>query len=110
MVQLIYKHVIRAAESSDILLKMVENPITKHLPMNRSVVELTKEGPLVPLNEFVQKYKETDEVVFVIGGFAHGHVNVDYSTEKLAISEFPLSAAAVAARVTAAFEGVWGVM
>ena len=74
------------------------------------MIELTKEAVLQPINEFVKKFEPLDEVVFVIGGFAHGHINIDYSTEKAAISEYPLSAAAVGARVCQAFETLWGVL
>ncbi|CAL6034050.1 Ribosome_biogenesis protein NEP1 [Hexamita inflata] len=112
MVQLLYKHQIRAAETNEILMRLIAGPITKHLPMNKPVVELEYEqgSKIVPINEYVQKFKEEEEVVFVIGGFARGNVEIDYSTEKTAISQYPLSAAAVAARVTAAFENLWGVI
>lgn len=85
-------------------MKLIENPITKHLPLNKPVVSLSVQSKLVNLNEYVLKFKNQDEVIFVVGGFAHGHLDINYATEEISISQYPLSAAAVAARVTAAFE------
>lgn len=111
MVQLLHKKTIRATDSSEILLQLVKSPITQHLPKNVPVVELSVNAPLVRLKEYVStRFKDTDKVIFVIGGFAHGHLKIDYGTDKVAISEYPLSAAAVGARVCEAFEEFWGVL
>lgn len=52
----------------------------------------------------------SDPVVFVVGAFAHGKVSVEYTEKMVSISNYPLSAALTCAKVTTAFEEVWGVI
>lgn len=51
-----------------------------------------------------------DPIVFVVGAFAHGSVNVDYTEKMVSISNYPLSAALTCAKLTTAFEEAWGII
>lgn len=54
--------------------------------------------------------KEPDEpVALVIGAFAHGNVDVDYTEGSFAISKYPLSAALACSKLCDAFEEAWEV-
>lgn len=51
-----------------------------------------------------------DPVVFVIGAHARGSDVVDYADQYICFSNYPLSAALTCAKVTSAFEQLWGVL
>ncbi|KAG9344934.1 hypothetical protein JZ751_009474 [Albula glossodonta] len=53
---------------------------------------------------------EEGPATLVIGAFAHGSVNVDYTEKTVSISNYPLSAALTCAKLCSAFEEVWGVL
>lgn len=80
---------------------MVKGPIQKLLPLNCPVVMLEYTQKLQDLNEFVGEVTggERMPVCFVIGGFAKGDLSIDYATKSISISQYPLSAGAVASRV-----------
>ncbi|XP_060092846.1 ribosomal RNA small subunit methyltransferase NEP1 [Heteronotia binoei] len=108
MVQLLHKFSVRAADGPQKLLKVIKNPVTDHLPVgcmkigtSFSVPAVTDVRDLVPA---------TDPVAIVVGAFAHGSVNVDYTEKTVSISNYPLSAALTCAKITTAFEEMWGVV
>ncbi len=110
MVQLLHKMKIRAVDGNKALLKVVKNPITRHLPPRARVFALEVDGTLVDAHEFVPALPDTDPVVFVLGAIAHGNISVDYAEAKLSFSEYPLSGACAVSRVLGAFERKWGVI
>jgi len=110
MVQLLHKMKIRAADGNKTLLKVVKNPITRHLPPNARVFGASVTGTLVNIHDFVPALKDDEPVVFVLGGFAHGHVAPDYAEAMLSFSEYPLSGACAVGRLFSAFENKWGII
>lgn len=90
------------------LLKVIANPITKHLPvgvkkitMSVSADKISNPRDLVP--------KGNEPIVMIIGAMAHGKIDVDFSEECISISKFPLSAALTCTKICSAFEEVWEV-
>jgi rRNA small subunit pseudouridine methyltransferase Nep1 len=88
---------------------VIKNPITNHLPvgckkytMSFSSKKVENCRQLVPSGE--------EPIALVVGAFAHGNVNVDYTEETISISNFPLSGALTCAKLCTAFEEVWGVV
>ncbi|VDP12875.1 unnamed protein product [Soboliphyme baturini] len=116
MVQLLMKFSIRAADSSQRLLKVVvsafsftviKNPVENYLPVGCKkystsvhVEKLTTLRDIVP---------PEDPVVIVVGAISHGQIAQDYCEETLKISSFPLSAATTCAKICDAFEEGWGI-
>lgn len=49
-------------------------------------------------------------VVFVIGAMSHGKINIDYTSEEISISQYPLSGSVACGKVCAAFERFYGVV
>lgn len=47
--------------------------------------------------------------VFIVGAHSHGQASVPYADRWISISDFPLSAACVLARITGALEEAWGI-
>uniref|UniRef100_A0A1B0CFF0 18S rRNA (pseudouridine-N1)-methyltransferase n=1 Tax=Lutzomyia longipalpis TaxID=7200 RepID=A0A1B0CFF0_LUTLO len=108
MVQLLNKFCVRAdSETGEKLLKVIKNPITNHLPAGCTKITMSFTGRLVGnCRELVPKDKP---IVLVVGAFAHGNVDVDYTEEGVSISKFPLSAALTCTKLCNAFEEVWEV-
>ncbi|XP_058449954.1 ribosomal RNA small subunit methyltransferase NEP1 [Malaya genurostris] len=109
MVQLLHKFSIKASDSPQKLMRVIKNPITNHLPvgcrkfaMSFSAAKVQHPKELVP---------EKDEpVVFAIGSFAHGNLNLSYTEGSISISNYPLSAALTCTKLCSAFEESWGIL
>ncbi|XP_072334808.1 ribosomal RNA small subunit methyltransferase NEP1 [Scyliorhinus torazame] len=108
MVQLLHKLSVRAADGPQKLLKIIKNPVTDHLPVGcRKIGTTFHTDEVVRLQDLVPK---EESAVFVIGAFAHGSINVDYTERQVSISSYPLSAALTCAKICTAFEEAWGVV
>ncbi len=73
MAQCLKKYRIRAAKTSDTLMRVVKNPVTDHFPPNTKVVSLSTEGSLVNLHKYVRRHKFDGPVAFVIGAVSIGN-------------------------------------
>ncbi|XP_028833792.1 ribosomal RNA small subunit methyltransferase NEP1 [Denticeps clupeoides] len=108
MVQLLHKLSVRAADGPQRLLRTIRNPVSDHLPpgcpriaTSFSVGDAVCPRSLVPGD---------GPAAVVIGAFAHGTVNVDYTEKTVSISNYPLSAALTCTKICSAFEEVWSVL
>eukprot|EP00903_Cladosiphon_okamuranus_P010521 g9951.t1 len=112
MVQLLHKLKIRAAGDSTMLLKVVKNPVTRHLPPGCKTFGLSVEGTLYNPNHFAAQLPDDTPIVFYIGAMASGHLTKDENPEieeMIAISEYPLSGAAAISRLIGGIENHWGI-
>lgn len=136
--QLLQKLSVRASNGgggSDKLLKVVKGPVSTHLPPGCPRVALSRVAPdSVSLRDFVRQEltsgagtgRRTAESngsgagasastsnnvtpVFIVGAHSHGQASVPYADRWISISDFPLSAACVLARITGALEEAWGI-
>ncbi|XP_040834765.1 ribosomal RNA small subunit methyltransferase NEP1 isoform X1 [Ochotona curzoniae] len=108
MVQLLHKLSVRAADGPQKLLKVIKNPVSDHFPVG--CMKIGTSFSVSDVSDVRQLVPSTDPVVFVVGAFAHGKVSVDYAEKMVSISNYPLSAALTCAKLTTAFEEVWGVV
>eukprot|EP00483_Globobulimina_turgida_P006700 UN06710 len=73
MVQLLYQFRIKAKNSNEKLLKIIKNPITKHLPPNAPIIGTSKTGQLVDIHEWIptnyinKTFTRNKPIVFVFG-------------------------------------------
>ncbi|XP_020359319.2 ribosomal RNA small subunit methyltransferase NEP1 [Oncorhynchus kisutch] len=108
MVQLLHKLSVRAADGPQRLLKLIKNPVSDHLPPGCPCICTSfSSGEAVGARTVVP---EDGPATVVVGAFAHGAVNVDYTEKTVSISNYPLSAALTCAKMCSAFEEVWGVL
>ncbi|CRL05174.1 CLUMA_CG018012, isoform A [Clunio marinus] len=108
MVQLLHKFSVRANETSVRLLHVIKNPVTDHLPVGCKKITMSFSSKVVKnCRELVPAGDEA--IAMVIGAFAHGNLEVDYTEEAISISNYPLSAALTCTKLCSAFEEVWGV-
>lgn len=99
---------VRAADSTIKLMKVIKNPISDHLPVGCKKYVMSFTGKLVE-NPRELVPKEDEPVALVIGAFAHGNVDVDYTEGAFSISNYPLSAALACSKICNSFEEVWKV-
>jgi len=110
MVQLLYKLKIRASDGPDVLLKVIKNPVTQHLPTNALKFGTSVTGELINIADFIQPIKDDTPVVFTVGAHAHGPAEADWTEKLLALSQYPCSASVILGRICNAFEAKWGVL
>jgi rRNA small subunit pseudouridine methyltransferase Nep1 len=109
MVQLLHKFTVKANDSELRLLHVVKNPVTDHLPVGCRKIAMSFSSKTVKnCRELVPPGDEA--VTMVIGAFAHGNLNADYTEEDISISNYPLSAALTCTKLCSAFEEVWGIV
>ncbi|NP_001396710.1 ribosomal RNA small subunit methyltransferase NEP1 isoform 2 [Mus musculus] len=108
MVQLLHKLSVRAADGPQKLLKVIKNPVSDHFPVG--CMKIGTSFSVEDISDIRELVPSSDPVVFVVGAFAHGKVSVEYTEKMVSISNYPLSAALTCAKVTTAFEEVWGVI
>ena len=110
MVQLLHKLSIRAADTSQKLLKVIKNPVSNHLPAGcRKYCTSFSAEKVVHVNEFAVEHPDDEPLVVVIGAMAKGSVDVDYTDQLISISNYPLSAALTCSKFCSAFEDKWKV-
>jgi rRNA small subunit pseudouridine methyltransferase Nep1 len=108
MVQLLHKFAVKANESSTKLLHVIKNPVTNHVPVGCRKISMSFSSKVVKnCRDLVPT--ENEAIVLVVGAFAHGNLNVDYTEDEISISNYPLSAALTCAKLCSAFEEVWNV-
>jgi rRNA small subunit pseudouridine methyltransferase Nep1 len=73
---------------------------------------MSLDAPTVRISEWVKTLPEEQPIVMAIGAIAHGADNFgdEYVDEKIAISEYPLSAAGTCSKITCAFEDLWDIL
>ncbi|KAJ6636007.1 Ribosomal RNA small subunit methyltransferase NEP1 [Pseudolycoriella hygida] len=108
MVQLLHKMHVQATDSHVKLMKVIKNPIIDHLPVGCKKYVMSFTGKVTTCKELVPK--EEEPIALVVGAFAHGNVNVDYTEGAFSISNYPLSAALACSKLCNAFEEVWGIV
>mmetsp|Transcript_13873 Transcript_13873/g.24304 ORF Transcript_13873/g.24304 Transcript_13873/m.24304 type:complete len:231 (+) Transcript_13873:135-827(+) len=111
MAQLLQKLSIRSSNGPDKLLKVIKGPVTKHLPLDCLRIGFSWGAEIkVAMHEHVATLPDAKPIVFVVGAFAHGRIEAPWVDQNISVSEYPLSAAYVLARITTSFEQKWGIV
>lgn len=63
------------------------------------------------MDEFVEKLPQNKPILFVVGGVSKGNpaMEVDYTTDDICVSKYPLSAACCISKIMNSFENLWGI-
>ncbi len=110
MTQLLQKQSIRALNSSEILLRIIKNPVTQYLPFQTKIISTNEKATLVDLDKYLLEQNVNGNFAFVIGAISKGDLDIDYNTETISISSFPLSAGIVCSKICTAFEKYWDII
>ena len=118
MAELVDKHKIRAANSRDILLKVIANPISQYLPAGGKKIALSVNGKMQSVADLATEFGQdiTVPVTISIGAVSTGepseeeNFGAEYIESKVAISNYGLSAAVCCSKICDAFEQVWNIL
>ncbi|KAH9465003.1 hypothetical protein MJO28_001314 [Puccinia striiformis f. sp. tritici] len=112
MVQLLHQLSIRSTTGKEKLLKVIKNPISDHLPPNSHKITLSFDAPPVKVSEYVTTIPSDKHLVVFVGAMAHGDDDfADHLVdEKIAISQYSLSASVACGKFCCAVEDHWGIL
>jgi len=80
------------------------------LPANAQIFALSREGEIKKkAKELANLVEEDRPCVFVVGAFAHGRLEIEYTDKTVSISDLPLSAACCISKLTNAVEDKWDI-
>lgn len=98
--------------SQEKLLKVIPNPITDHLPPNCRKVTLSFDSELVRVREYVERLKPKESICVFVGAMAKGADTFadEFVDEKIAISNYSLSASVACSKFCHAAEDVWDII
>ncbi|TKY69274.1 Ribosomal RNA small subunit methyltransferase NEP1 [Spatholobus suberectus] len=108
IMELLQKSSVWAKDTNEILLHVVEEPITLHLPVNSHIVGLSYTSEkLVDLEAYVSDWSNDLSPVFVVGTMVNGKVKGDYMHDYISVSEYPLAAKYCLGMICEALEQKW---
>jgi len=113
MVQLLHRLKIRSADGDDTLLKVIKNPMSRHLPAGIRCYGFSAGGTLYNPAAFATQLPTDVPIMFVFGAMAAGSIKQadhPYMTDVVSISEYPLSGVVAINRVMGAIEASWGIV
>ena len=111
MVQLLHKLSIRSENSKEVLLKVIKNPITDHLPTKCRKVTLSFDAEVKRVQDYVSTLNEDESICVFVGAMARGKDNFadEFVDEKIGLSDYPLSASVACSKFCHGCEDVWGI-
>ncbi|KAJ0169005.1 Ribosomal RNA small subunit methyltransferase NEP1 [Colletotrichum tanaceti] len=111
MVQLLHRLSIRSTNSQEKLLRVIQNPITDHLPPNCRKVTLSFEAPLVHVRDYIDTLGPKESVCVFVGAMAKGADTFadGLVDEKISISNYSLSASVACSKFCHAAEDSWDI-
>jgi rRNA small subunit pseudouridine methyltransferase Nep1 len=113
IVQLLHRLKIRSSDGRDTLLKVIKNPMSRHLPPGVRCYGFSQGGTLYNPMNLARSLPDDAPIMFVIGAMASGSIKKEdhpYMTEFISISEYPLSGVVAINRVLGALENHWGIV
>ncbi|PON31128.1 hypothetical protein TGAM01_v200548 [Trichoderma gamsii] len=112
MVQLLHRLSIRSTTSNEKLLRVIQNPITDHLPPNCRKVTLSFDAEVVRVREYMEALNPKESICVFVGAMAKGADTFADSIvdEKISISNFSLSASVACSKFCHAAEDAWDIL
>ncbi|KAL4350804.1 hypothetical protein AHAS_Ahas10G0178600 [Arachis hypogaea] len=105
MAELLQKFSIKSKGKRGKLLRLIENPVTQHLPVNSRKIGLSVSSPkAVQINDYLAAANQDENLVFVVGAMAHGKIDAEYVDDFISVSALPLSAGTCLRRICVALE------
>ncbi|KAI6359650.1 18S rRNA pseudouridine methyltransferase [Pyricularia oryzae] len=112
MVQLLHRLSIRSTNSQEKLLRVIQNPITDHLPPHCRKVTLSFDAPVVRVRDYIDSLDSKESICVFVGAMAKGADNFadEYVDEKIGISHYSLSASVACSKFCHAAEDCWDIL
>ena len=105
---------IRSADGKDTLLKVIKNPISRHIPAGARCFGFSHKGQVYNPSHFAAALPDDVPIVLVFGACPVGSISLEAhpylgATGLVSISEYPLSGVVAINRVLGAIENHWGI-
>jgi rRNA small subunit pseudouridine methyltransferase Nep1 len=112
MVQLLHRLAIRSTNSQEKLLRVIQNPITDHLPPKCRKVTLSFDAPVVRVREYIDALEPDESICVFVGAMAKGPDSFadSFVDEKISISNYSLSASVACSKFCHAAEDSWDII
>lgn len=112
MVQLLHRLSIKSTNSQEKLLRVINNPITDHLPPKCRKITLSFDAPAVRVRNYIDALDPDESICVFVGAMAKGPDNFAdaYVDEKISISNFSLSASVACSKFCHAAEDAWDIL
>lgn len=112
MVQLLHRLSIKSTNSQEKLLRVINNPITDHLPPKCRKITLSFDAPAVRVRNYIDALDSDESICVFVGAMAKGPDNFAdaYVDEKISISNFSLSASVACSKFCHAAEDAWDIL
>ncbi|KAG8379062.1 hypothetical protein BUALT_Bualt07G0049200 [Buddleja alternifolia] len=108
MLELLEKSRIRTNDTNEILMRVVEEPVTRHLPSNSRIIGISKtSSKLVDINRYVNSASDDMHLVFVVGASAKEEINHQYTDDIISVTKYPLEPQACTDLICRALERKW---
>ncbi|KAL5723374.1 rRNA small subunit pseudouridine methyltransferase Nep1 [Ranunculus cassubicifolius] len=110
MLELLQKSSIKAKDTEEKLLSVLQQPVTRHLPENSRIIGLSYSSEkLVNLKEYVAKMNDDVNLVFVVGAMTQGTIDKNYLDDFISASSYPMSASRCVGVICQALEKKWNI-
>lgn len=107
MLELLEKSRIRTNDTHETLMRVVEEPLTRHLPANSRIIGISKRSPkLVDVANFVNATSDDTHLVFVVGMSKSGEINQPH-TDVISVTDYPVDATTCIDLICGACEEKW---
>jgi len=112
MVQLLHRQTIKSVNSEEQLLRLIKGPVTDHLPPNCRKVTLSFDADVVRVRDYVESLSAHESICVFVGAMAKGADTFadGIVDEKIAISNYSLSASVACSKFCHAAEDVWDII
>lgn len=112
MVQLLHRLSIRSTNSQEKLLRVIQNPISDHLPPNCRKVTLSFDAEVARCRDYIENLKPNESICVFVGAMAKGADTFadQFVDEKISISNYSLSASVACSKFCHAAEDAWDVL
>ncbi|KAL1900408.1 18S rRNA pseudouridine methyltransferase [Ceratocystis pirilliformis] len=112
MVQLLHRLSIRSTNSQEKLLRVIQNPITDHLPPNCRKVTLSFDSEIVHVRDYIESLDPAESCCVFVGAMAKGNDDFadEWVDEKISISNYSLSASVACSKFCHAAEDAWKIL
>jgi len=112
MVQLLHRLSIRSTTSQEKLLRVIQNPITDHLPPKCRKVTLSFEASVMRARDYMDTLEPDESICVFVGAMAKGPDTFadGIVDDKISISNYSLSASVACSKFCHAAEDAWDII
>ncbi|RYR61911.1 hypothetical protein Ahy_A04g019161 [Arachis hypogaea] len=105
---IVFESCVRAKDTDEVLIRVLEEPVTRHLPVNYHIIGLSYSSEmLVDIDDYVCDLSDDVTPVFVVGAMVNGKVKRDNTHDYISVSDYPLGAKCCVGLICDALEQKW---